>query len=89
MPQLACVVFYEDEEGSASGDTQNNKAFNTAAGRMNVAALPEWDVSNTPVYMCGPTPFMQAQWKGLIALGVPASRIHQEVFGPDLLDHLR
>jgi nitric oxide dioxygenase len=31
---------------------------------------------------------MQEQRKALLALGVTAQRIHREVFGPDLLDHL-
>lgn len=36
------------------------------------------------VFMCGPLPFMQAARKTLLARGVPADRIHYEVFGPDL-----
>jgi nitric oxide dioxygenase len=39
-------------------------------------------------YLCGPLAFMRAQWSTLIEHGVPASRIHREVFGPDLLEHL-
>jgi nitric oxide dioxygenase len=31
---------------------------------------------------------MQEQWKGLVAAGVAPSRIHREVFGPDLLEHI-
>jgi nitric oxide dioxygenase len=31
---------------------------------------------------------MQAQWLGLLNAGVPAARLHREVFGPELLDHL-
>jgi nitric oxide dioxygenase len=38
--------------------------------------------------MCGPLPFMQAQWNALVAAGAPAGRLHREVFGPDLLDNL-
>lgn len=34
--------------------------------------------------MCGPLPFMQAMRRTLIGRGVPADRIHYEVFGPDL-----
>jgi nitric oxide dioxygenase len=31
---------------------------------------------------------MQAQWLGLLYRGVPAPKLHREVFGPELLDHL-
>jgi nitric oxide dioxygenase len=31
---------------------------------------------------------MQAQRAALLANGVPATRIHREVFGPDLLDDI-
>jgi nitric oxide dioxygenase len=40
------------------------------------------------VWLCGPHKFMQAQWLSLLHLGVPAGRLHREVFGPELLDHL-
>lgn len=40
-------------------------------------------------YLCGPGPFMQIQRRALIARGIPAQRIQQEVFGPDLLGHLQ
>jgi len=33
-------------------------------------------------------PFMQAQRAALLDKGVPEAKIHREVFGPDLLDHL-
>jgi len=42
--------------------------------------LPE----HASVFMCGPLPFMQAMRRTLIGRGVPADRIHYEVFGPDL-----
>ncbi|MEW2355963.1 globin domain-containing protein [Spirillospora sp. NPDC029432] len=35
-------------------------------------------------YLCGPVPFMKSVRGQLLARGVPASRIHYEVFGPDL-----
>src|SRR3546814_729190 len=34
------------------------------------------------VYLCGPTGFMQANWRLLTSLGVAAQRIHYEFFGP-------
>ena len=38
--------------------------------------------------LCGPQAFMRAQWAALLDLRVPVERIHREVFGPELLDHL-
>ncbi|MFS2281718.1 globin domain-containing protein [Microbacterium sp. OR21] len=51
-------------------------------GFMDLAEveLPE----QASVFMCGPLPFMQAMRRTLIGRGVPAERIHYEVFGPDL-----
>jgi nitric oxide dioxygenase len=57
-------------------------------GRMDVARLPAWPHEETDVYLCGPHKFMQAQWLALLQAGVPAARLHREVFGPELLDHL-
>jgi uncharacterized protein len=34
------------------------------------------------VYLCGPPPFMQANWSLLRSLGVARERIHYEFFGP-------
>lgn len=59
-----------------------------ADGMMSIARLPSWPRAETNVYMCGPLPFMQAQWHALLAAGAPVERLHREVFGPDLLDHL-
>ncbi len=78
MPYLNVVTFHE-QPGDAAG---------VLPGRMELARLPQWPLSETNVYMCGPLGFMQAQWDALLAAGAPASRLHREVFGPDLLDHL-
>ncbi|WP_149360663.1 globin domain-containing protein [Lolliginicoccus suaedae] len=51
------------------------------AGRADIAELPVRE--GTRAYLCGPLPFMMSLREGLIARGVPASRIHYEVFGPD------
>lgn len=77
MPWLNVVTFYEEVDGADVLD-----------GRMEVARLPSWPRGETDVYLCGPLPFMQAQWNALLAAGVPAARLHREVFGPDLLDNL-
>ncbi len=62
--------------------------YQDADGFMDAARLPSWALDKASVYMCGPLPFMQTQWKGLAAAGVPAGRLHREVFGPEALDHL-
>jgi len=78
MPNLSVVTFYED-----AGESRD-----VLAGRMDVARLPAWPVEQAEVYLCGPHKFMQAQWLGLLYRGVPAAKLHREVFGPELLDHL-
>ena len=78
MPNLTVVNFYEE-----LGDAQD-----AIEGRMNVAVLPSWAFQEANVYMCGPHKFMQVQWLSLLNHGVPASRLHREVFGPEMLDHL-
>ncbi|OIJ41401.1 globin domain-containing protein [Massilia timonae] len=81
MPHLEVVTFLE--QGNESG---NNAG--TLPGFMDLARLPKWPRGETNVYMCGPLPFMQAQWNALLEDGAPAERLHREVFGPDLLDNL-
>lgn len=53
-----------------------------AIGRADLAGidLPE----GVTAYLCGPLPFMRALRAGLLERGVPAEKIHYEVFGPDL-----
>ena len=77
MPYLHVVSFHE--EGEAPG---------VLKGKMELARLPSWPRGETEVYLCGPLPFMQAQWNALLAAGAPVDKLHREVFGPDLLDHL-
>ena len=77
MPQLQVVTFYEEQDSAGA-----------LAGKMDLARLPPWPRADTDVYLCGPLPFMQAQWHALLSDGAPPTRLHREVFGPDLLDHL-
>jgi nitric oxide dioxygenase len=79
MPNLHVATFYEDLGNAADG---------VMAGRMDIARLPQRDLEQAEVWLCGPLKFMQAQWMALLNAGVPAPRLHREVFGPDLLDHL-
>ncbi|XYJ10284.1 globin domain-containing protein [Telluria sp. B2] len=78
MPNLQVATFYEEVNGEAG----------VLAGRMDVARLPAWDREAAEVWICGPLKFMQAQWLALLDAGVPPARLHREVFGPELLDHL-
>ena len=78
MPKLQVLTFYENPEG----------APHAIAGRMDLAHFPAWPRSQANVYLCGPIGFLQAQWKALLAAGVPVTRLHREVFGPEALDHL-
>jgi nitric oxide dioxygenase len=78
MPNLAIATFHEHTDGEPG----------VIAGRMDVARLPAWPHDEADVYLCGPLKFMQAQWLALLDAGVPAARLHREVFGPELLDHL-
>ncbi|MEO7497775.1 MAG: globin domain-containing protein [Massilia sp.] len=78
MPNLQVITFYETVSGEATAKQ----------GLMEVAQLPSWPRSETNVFLCGPLPFMRAQWLALVAAGVPVTRLHREVFGPELLDHL-
>jgi nitric oxide dioxygenase len=78
MPNLQVVTFYE----------QVGEEPDAKAGRMDVAQLPSWPRGETDVWICGPLGFMQEQWKSLVIVGVPLTRLHREVFGPEALDHL-
>lgn len=84
MPNLQVTTFYEN----ISGDPEKAPDADVHAGLMDMSRLPRWPRSETNVYLCGPIGFMKAQWTALIEAGVPAYRLHREVFGPELLDHL-
>jgi nitric oxide dioxygenase len=81
LPRLSVATFLETPRGSERDITGE-----TFAGRMDIAhlTLP----ANADYLLCGPGPFMQTQWRALRDAGVPAERLHREVFGPDALDHL-
>lgn len=55
--------------------------LNAKAGYMDLTdALAE----DAQVYLCGPLPFMHAVRSQALEAGIPAERIHYEVFGPDV-----
>ncbi|MBV8656359.1 MAG: flavohemoprotein [Burkholderiales bacterium] len=82
LPNLLDVAFYE---APSAGDGIGSPI---QAGRMVLDSMLDERHREADYYLCGPIGFMQAQWRALIARGVPAERIHREVFGPELLDHL-
>ena len=84
MPNLQVTTFYETLADARAPDAGPE----IQSGTMRIADLPTWPHATTNVYMCGPIPFMQAQWRDLIEAGVPAKHMHREVFGPELLDVL-
>lgn len=83
LKALTEVQFYETPETQdlAGVDYQHQ-------GRMSLATLGLTELHEANIYLCGPGAFMQQQWQALVAAGVSPARIHREVFGPDLLDHL-
>ncbi|OZI38256.1 flavohemoprotein [Bordetella genomosp. 10] len=71
-----------DSEAPVAGAT-------THAGRMTLpSVLGKQAPADADYYLCGPLPFMQIQRAALLEAGVPAGRVHREVFGPDLLDDI-
>lgn len=57
-------------------------------GRMDLDGWVDLP-ADADFYLCGPLPFMQQQRRWLVAQGVERSRIHYEVFGPDLFGELQ
>jgi ferredoxin-NADP reductase/MOSC domain-containing protein YiiM/ferredoxin len=54
-----------------------------SAGRLTASLLAELEPRrDAEAYLCGPTPFMEEISAGLAAIGVDASHIHTEPFGP-------
>ncbi len=79
LPGAALHLWYERVDAASGGAPAGPEP---RTGLMDLAGvdLPEGVVA----YLCGPLPFMRSVRTDLIARGVPASRIHYEVFGPDL-----
>lgn len=71
LPNAQLTCWYEDAEATPQRE-----------GSMDLSdvALPE----GLTVYMCGPLPFMRQARADLLRRGLPAERLHYEVFGPDL-----
>ncbi|MEF9872909.1 MAG: globin domain-containing protein [Glutamicibacter sp.] len=57
------------------------EGLNATSGYMDLAGAL---TGNAQVYLCGPLPFMHAMRNQALEAGIPAERIHYEVFGPDV-----
>lgn len=79
LPHASCHVWFEKPDPTMPS---------AHPGRMNLDELGDLP-HDADFYLCGPLPFMQQQRRSLIAHGVDRSRIHCEVFGPDLLGELQ
>ena len=73
------VVFYD--EPTAEDVLGRDYHFRGAVDLEPVRAQVE--LPDADYYLCGPQPFMMKQRQTLLGWGVPADRIHYEVFGPD------
>nr|WP_123670249.1 globin domain-containing protein [Actinocorallia herbida] len=71
LPEAALHVWYE--EPGTSGAREGYPDLSAVDLPADVTAL-----------ICGPLPFLRATRSALLSRGVPAERIHYEVFGPDL-----
>ena len=76
----ACTRIYYSRP--AAGDVEGRDY--DAAGRLTAALLAELaPPRGADAYLCGPAAFMGEISAGLAALGLEASRIHTEPFGPE------
>ena len=56
-----------------------------AGAKEGFMSLREVDLpANASLYLCGPLPFMKSIRNEAITAGIPATKIHYEVFGPDV-----
>ncbi|WP_166360546.1 FAD-binding oxidoreductase [Pseudomonas akapageensis] len=63
-----------DDHANAAFHSQGLISRETLQGLL---PLDDYDI-----YLCGPRPFMQANWRLLRSLGIARERIHYEFFGP-------
>lgn len=77
LPNVKAITFLNETE---------NEAFER--GRMNLSKILNADELGGKFYICGPTPFMDDQFKTLLELGVSPVNVEREVFGPESLSHL-
>ncbi|MFF4603446.1 globin domain-containing protein [Streptomyces sp. NPDC001339] len=73
LPDARLHLWYEQPDDSAPG---------ASTGRADLSGL-ELPLTLT-AFLCGPLPFMRSVRGDLLRRGIPAQKIHYEVFGPDL-----
>lgn len=83
LPCLTSLAFWEEVD-----DIESARAAGARPGRMELTEGLVEPFRDASFYLCGPVPFMREQWRALKNLGISGERIHREVFGPDLFDHL-
>ena len=78
LPNARTHVYYS----RPGPDDVKGRDFDSV-GRLTGSVLAELEPPlDGEAYLCGPTPFMDEISAGLAALGIDASRIHTEPFGP-------
>ena len=78
LPNARTHVYY-----SSPGPADVKGRDFDSVGRLTGSVLAELEPPiDGEAYLCGPTPFMDEISAGLAALGIAASRIHTEPFGP-------
>lgn len=74
LPGAELHHWYEDLGVRPPSDT-------TRAGMIDLRRV---DIrTDATAYLCGPLPFMESVRRGLLDKGLPPTKIHYEVFGPD------
>jgi ferredoxin-NADP reductase/MOSC domain-containing protein YiiM/ferredoxin len=78
LPNMRRHVYYS----RPGPDDLKGQDFDSA-GRLTASVLAELEPPlDAQAYLCGPAPFMDEISAGLAAMGIDASRIHTEPFGP-------
>ena len=78
LPNVRTHVYYS----RPGADDREGRDFDRA-GRLTSTVLAELGPArDAEAYVCGPAPFMEEMSAGLAAIGLDASRIHTEPFGP-------
>jgi ferredoxin-NADP reductase/MOSC domain-containing protein YiiM/ferredoxin len=78
LPDVHTYVYY-----SRPGPNDLDGRDCAIAGRLTSSVLAELEPPrDAQAYLCGPAPFMQEISAGLAAMGIDASCIHTEPFGP-------
>jgi ferredoxin-NADP reductase/MOSC domain-containing protein YiiM len=78
LPNASSRVFYSRPDA----DDMQGRDYDVA-GRLTAPALAALDPPHdAQAYLCGPLPFMDEISAGLTAIGIDATRVHTEPFGP-------